>query len=194
MTEGRWLGNDIWLHDPTKTTIFGIPIQQKWTDLVIFEKIFNQEKLSCVIEAGTYQAGLSLYLWMHCFQREIEFYTFDMRRPNDEYLQSRLATNLWLEGHCFQENVFDPVGTMFLTLKNHQKHPMLVLCDGGDKVSEFRTFPHYLLSGDIIGVHDWNWEIRTTNVEKTVEKLNLSPYLEAECMRIESMWRFWRLL
>ena len=69
----------------------------------------------------------------------------------------------------------------------------LILCDGGNKIKEFKLLSGFLKKGDIIMAHDyapnkeifekdykdkiWNhMEITDKDIEKSVEKYNLKPY------------------
>ncbi len=67
--------------------------------------------------------------------------------------------------------------------------PTLVLCDGGDKPREFRTFAAYLKPGDVIAAHDYpspNWscvEITDEDVDPVCEEHGLVPFCDEEMVR-----------
>jgi hypothetical protein len=71
----------------------------------------------------------------------------------------------------------------------------LVLCDGGNKISEFNLISPLLKEGDIIMAHDyidtienfeqnfknkiWNWcEIKESDISEISEKENLVPFYQ----------------
>jgi hypothetical protein len=47
----------------------------------------------------------------------------------------------------------------------------VLLCDGGNKPRELRTFSHYLGPESLIVVHDWGCEIDEQDVPVTLEEV-----------------------
>ena len=85
----------------------------------------------------------------------------------------------------------------------------LVLCDGGDKVKEFKTLSKYLKVDDIIMTHDyapnkqyfeeyvkdkiWNWhEIQDSDIENSIYDNNLKSYMRDEFLN--AAWACFRKL
>jgi hypothetical protein len=97
------------------------------------------------------------------------------------------------------EDIFDDYQDIPNEIKNFIKQDGLtiILCDGGDKIREFKLLSHFLKKGDIIMAHDyapnqeyfdnyingkiWNWlEIQDKDINESCMKHNLTPFMEYE--------------
>jgi len=181
---------EAWLYDPTKTTYMGVPMLQLWVDLVLWEKFLNEHPVKYLFEIGTYKGGMSLFLAAQCLQRGIVFGTTDITRQPE--LESRLSQRLDLPRYFYEGDVFDLKKNNFLPklLERGDCHPMLLYCDGGDKISEMRTFAPKLKPGDFVVMHDWEWEVKPKDVE-IVERMLERVWFD-ECAEMKSMTRIWR--
>jgi hypothetical protein len=82
-----------------------------------------------------------------------------------------------------------------------QNGTTIVLCDGGNKISEFRLFAEIIKNNDIIMAHDyapnseyfethmrdkiWSWhEIQDSDIQESCDKTNLFPYMEEEALEV----------
>jgi len=179
-----------WLYDPTKTTYLGVRAQQLWTDLVIWEKFFQEQPIKSVIELGTLKGGMSLFLLAQCMQRGIEFWTMDMNTEPDD---TPVAQALGLKRRFLRMNIFgDGQPWIEQMIASTLFKPLLLFCDGGNKVAEVLTFSPMLKTGDFVVVHDWMWEIGPKNLEGQIPFLE--PVYLLECEALNSMTRFWRRL
>ena len=182
-----------WLDHPYDQTFMGVVIKQTWCDLVLWEHLFQQEKLTTVIELGTCYGGMSLFLLGQCLQRDIAFWTLD----NDhEVTRSPVAEMLGLVSRCVRIDIFAE-GTPWLEqhLGNPGLRPILLFCDNGNKPREVQTFTPLLQPGDILAVHDWPRVDGPADIHPAdmVPVLGLlKPLLEKECEAMSSITRFWR--
>jgi hypothetical protein len=77
----------------------------------------------------------------------------------------------------------------------------IVVCDGGNKVSEFRLLADAIKPNDIIMAHDyapdseyfenkmrdkvWNWhEIRDSDISETCDRCGLAPYMKEDALKV----------
>lgn len=139
----------------------GCKVTQYWVDLALWEIFLNRcPDIVSIIELGTEQCGLSLFLALQAYQRGMEFRTFDHKRSDN--LDTPLARFLRL-GDCFiLGNLFGEAGKTLVGLLSGSgglPHPILLFCDDGDKPRELREFVPHLQAGDYVGVHDWGTEI-----------------------------------
>jgi len=177
-----------WLTDLFRTTFCGIQMAQRWVDLVLFEKLMDEVFPELVVEIGTWEGGLSLYLRMLTLQRKSPFHTFDILPPRRE--GNPLWKVLRME-ECFtQEDVFGS-GSVLRKLLASDRPAVLLLCDGGNKAREVREFALLLRPGEVIGAHDWGNEIGAADVRPLVEAEQLIPFWLPQCEAINSLWRFW---
>jgi cephalosporin hydroxylase len=168
------------VNDPMRQTLFGITIQQTWTDLWLWEVFFNTyNHVHTIIEIGTKYGGLSFYFKMQAEMRGKKFHTFDIEP----------CPHPWLEPHFVHGNVFDDGGSRMRQLLNESLHPLLLLCDGGDKQMEFKMFVPMLQNGDYIAVHDWGSEFWDSSVTPVRDMVTMR--MERQCTYLSSMTRFW---
>lgn len=135
------------------TTLFGRPMSQTWEDVRLYERLLNAHpELHAIIELGTGQGGLSFYLNFQAAVRGMTFKTFDVVRPDAEVPN-------WQRLDVLRE--VDEV-------VRHFSHPMLLVCDNGNKPLEVGLYAPKLQKGDLLTVHDWDTEIYVTDIPTTL--------------------------
>lgn len=172
--------------------------QQKQDVWEVFEKFLLKEKFERIFEIGTASGGLTQFLYEFSKENNIdtEIMSVDIKPPHQHLLDIGI-NNLQL-------NVFDikNVNKFDSFLKTNKK--LLILCDGGEKPSEFDFFAKYLKVGDFIMAHDyaisyeyfetnirkqnkWNWcQITEDDIVGTCTKFNLIDYTDLNF--VEEMW------
>ena len=159
------------------STFAGEEIAQRWSDLFIFERTFQEFKPDLIIELGTYLGALT-----HFFSLHGRVWTIDnMKRiikeyPNVKYTISDVFSDSMVEG-------------IKHSIQNHSQ--ILLFCDNGNKIEEFKLYAPLLKKGDIIFVHDWNNEIKMNDIYKTILNENLTPYLHELSEKYNSLLRGW---
>lgn len=145
-------------------TFMGCKVTQYKVDLALWERFLNRcHGVASIIELGTEQGGLALFLALEAYQRGMEFRTFDHKRHDN--LDTPLARLLGLADRFILGNLFGEAGKKLVELlSGGLPRPILLFCDNGDKPREFREFVPYLQIGDYVGVHDWGTEIHYADV------------------------------
>jgi predicted O-methyltransferase YrrM len=175
------------------TSFCGVRMLQQWVDLALWERVFEQHPgLRCVVELGTFEGGMSLFLLAQCRQRGIGFVTVDRRRPDAAY--GRLGQALGLDAHTWAGDIWggDAQALLKGVLEDNNAHPLLLYCDNGDKRREFAHFLPLLRQGDLIAVHDWGTEFGPDDALPHMARLE--PVLAHEAMVLDAITRFWRVL
>ena len=171
------------------STFCGLKMLQYWADLCVWERFLNQHEIVGIVELGTGQGGMSLFLLLQAQARGAMFWTFDKTAKG--WTQNVLAQQLRLADHFVQGDIFEDQQAYVKALcAKHGTHPLLLYCDGGDKARELQTFAPLLQEGAYIAVHDWNTEIRPADVEPVADILE--PVFAEECQSMSSLTRFWR--
>jgi hypothetical protein len=159
---------------------------QCWDDLYIWERILNTHpEMQHVIEVGTGSGGLSMYLALQCYARGILFSTYDfLYIPT--FVTHPVAKLLNLHNRqvdCFAErhSVAD--------LLRASAHPLVLLCDGGNKPKEFQTFVPMLQPGDIVAVHDWMNEFGPDDAKSVAHLVQMIE--EPLCEELHAMTRWY---
>ncbi len=159
------------------STFAGQEIAQRWSDLFIFERTFQELKPDLIIELGTYCGALTHFLSLHG-----KVWTIDnLDRRINKY--RNVTYNI---GDVFSEEIEREISDLILS---HDK--VLLFCDNGNKIDEFNKYAKYLKEGDLIFVHDWNDEIKMKDIEQTIKKYNLKPYLHELSEKHNSLLRGW---
>ena len=174
-------------------TFTGCKVTQYWVDLALWEVFLNRcPDIASIIELGSEQCGLSLFLAVQAYQRGMEFRTLDHKWS--ENLRTPLARLLRLEEHFIRGNLFgeDVGGKLVNLLHGGLPRPILLFCDDGDKPRELREFVPHLQLGDYVGVHDWGTEIDQAHV--AIFGDSLEPLWWGEWEAVGSITRFWRVV
>jgi cephalosporin hydroxylase len=184
-----------------------ISLEQNPNILFPFNKLIQTIRPSLIIEIGTFAGGLTLLL------RDLLDYngltktkviTYDVNDPH--YLQKIIkglniiskTQNLFSDDYSKfrDENSMNEITKLI-----SENEKILVLCDGGSKMNEFRIISPLLKSGDVIMAHDysyneeyfqenikekyWNWlEIQDRDINNSCVEFNLIPFLQEEFINV----------
>jgi len=159
------------------STFAGEEIAQRWSDLFIFERTFQEFKPDLIIELGTYLGALTHFLSLHG-----KVWTIDnMNRKFKKY--SNVTYQI---GDVFSSTIRDNIIQL---IQNNKQ--VFFFCDNGNKIKEFQLYAPLLKKGDIIFVHDWGNEIITTDIYETILDEKLTPYLHELSIKYNSLLRGW---
>ncbi len=124
--------------------LFGRQIGQKWGDLLIWEEVLNlNPHLREIVEVGTWQGGMSYFLYAQCQARDMNFCTIDINEPISHVPN------------------FTHIGYEVLPVSTAD---VLVFCDNGSKPDEAEFFGDSLSFKSCIAVHDWGTEFREVDI------------------------------
>lgn len=163
-----------------------------------FDKLYQntkQQPFKRVIEIGTDYGGLTNFLADHPLSDRAEVYTYDIN-PHRFVSHNSKIKFIVKDVFAIQEELGELISSSGRTL---------LLCDGGNKREEFKTFHKYLKPDDVIMAHDyapnkevfeeqyinkiWNWQ---EFQDSYADFLSLEPYLQdifanyAWCIRIKT--------
>lgn len=153
--------------------------------------LINEMNIRSIIEIGSAAGGLTTFLseTVKDLNTPCTIDSYELKdRPYFDQLRSE-NVNIHI-GSVWEEECINSIGDLI-----QQPRPVLVLCDGGNKIKEFNTFSKYLKPGDIIMCHDyskdremfenqikdniWNWcEVTYEDIESSVHENHLTPYNE----------------
>ena len=139
-------------------TIYAIPM---WEDFL------REQQPKRIIELGTASGGFSLYLYMSALNLNADFETYDINPP----VSLPVMEVLPFKKTFFQLDIFKNIKNIGGNI--NQPGQTILFCDNGKKIEEFKALAPFLKIGDIIGAHDWNTEIKDTDVQETIDKFNL---------------------
>lgn len=160
-----------------------------------FYDLLEKVKPNRILEIGTALGGFTGFLKHTCddlgLTVEIRSYDIHVTPSKDELINNGVDFR--------QENIFT---SDYQSLINNEVIDFiqsdgctLVLCDGGNKINEFKILSEHLKKGDIIMAHDyaydrevflneidrvyWNWhEISESDIQESVEKHNLKSFMQ----------------
>lgn len=169
---------------PNQPVVEGIKLSQSPAALSAFSVIIKT--FDCIIELGTFKGGLSC--WLEENKRNDAFFkTFDIN-PNVIEIPEHKKINIGI-GDTLSSIVEEEIKGYI-----NEYNRVLILCDGGDKIKEFKLYSKLLKSGDAIMLHDyeheneeykyyqklsnWHWpsESSFNEIKESVEKNNLQEY------------------
>jgi cephalosporin hydroxylase len=162
----------------------GIPFQQGWGDLEIWEHFLHNYPCRSIVELGTGQGGMAIFFATQAHVRGARFSTFDREQLYGDAAARALGR---LGAHRHLVDVFERADYVRGVIEA-QDTPVVLFCDNGDKPREVRTFAPSLSRGDYLAVHDWNAEIRASDMPPGLEEL-MGP----ACDAVGSITRFFRV-
>lgn len=170
----------------------GMVAQQNHNAIAVFQAFFaTHADISLVLEFGTGHGGFSVFLKDECDKIGAKFVTYETdparlaQHTHEEFAKRNIDVR--------KLDVLSPEGVASALAELRESRRALVLCDGGDKISEFNSFAPHLRVNDIIMAHDyapnaetfgqeyfnkiWNWhEIDDHATAAARVAANLVPY------------------
>lgn len=186
---------------------YGSFAQQTPQAFIAINNLLNAFDFSTIIEVGSHSFGLSTFLALYCCNSKMlqqspedhglnfknylhhknpkDFITYDIDIKDSNALKIIEA----LSGKFRQRDIFKDEENLKKDIK--RKGKTLVLCDGGNKIKEFKYIAPFLKTGDILMAHDYmenedvklkclnkEWgscEIMDKDVKEELELYNLIP-------------------
>jgi hypothetical protein len=168
-------------------TFCGVKAQHSALTYEKVDKILKDSKAERIVELGTADGALSMYLGLVGARLGIPVYTID------RYAVKTKET----------KEVFDKLGVyqMVLDIMSEEGKsavrsliadvPVYLICDNGNKKEEFNSFAGNLANGSVVSVHDWGMELTKTDIVGTIESMKLAPFMEEEWLLSDLMFATW---
>lgn len=133
------------------------------------------------IELGTFMGGFTLAL--HEKFPKLDIRSFDVDIRCDTGLFGNTVK-------FYRENLLNGESQKLVRiLKLHKSRKKILYCDNGNKIYEMNTYGKYLAVGDLIGCHDWMFEVGPYDIEELI--LKFAPHDHYTYIE-EGLWtRFW---
>lgn len=184
-------------------TYKGLPALQHPAIREVFRELLKVKKPRRIIEIGTEYGGLTLMLQDLLIELDLVetiIRTYDIKDP--KFLLKHEGRTSIIE--IVKKDLFEysPFRLKEESVKELEEFigiegTTLILCDGGNKIEEFKVMSDLIREGDIIMAHDyakdektfkeeiygkiWNWfEIQESDIRSAIERNNLKPYMEAD--------------
>lgn len=170
------------IHPRWHHTFLGIYQQHIYWLYKVIDDILNENpQIEGIIEIGTGDGALSVFLALETFQRKYkQFITNDIVEPENVERLFGLLDVEFIKGDCFKEEII-PINWDF---------PVLFFCDGGNKAKEFNFFVSKLKSDSIIAVHDWDREVFKENLDTNlVEPIKKEEWNQSPDNILTSFWK-----
>lgn len=169
----------------------------------VFTKFLQEQNFDHILEIGTAGGGFTLYLRDTLPSAEILSYDIYDVKWYDEIRKHNIDIRVQNIFDDHIKNITTPASVIDEYALNYIKNSkkLLVLCDGGNKIGEFKCLSQYLKPGDFIMAHDyclnteyfkehikgkiWNWcEIAEDHIIESCNKYNLEDYNREEFQSI----------
>jgi hypothetical protein len=155
-------------------TFQGVRLTQSQDDLRLWADVLDAHPgLRGIVELGTWEGGMALFLHDQAVKRRMGFATYDRESPPTEIPGFERLD--FFEEFGYVADMIRKIG------------PTVVLCDGIDKPRELREFGAILAADDLIAVHDWDDDVHEDDVPAF-----LVMVCRVRCERDESHTRFFR--
>lgn len=141
-----------------------IGMRQSAEAIPAFDKFFRIEKFDRIIELGTGNGGLTLFLGLYCLFSDCELYSFDQEDKRADKIKSLLKR---LPVKFYQRDIWKSADFISALIEENKK--TLLLCDNGNKNREFKTYSDCLKPDDFIMIHDY---VETKNSFRNYYKKN----------------------
>jgi len=155
-----------------------LPIKHNSNELSLLREALAFYHPELIIELGTLKGGLTLFFHETCPNALVISFDIELIHPEfKEILEDLEHTHPYIPIIVFQGDIFEPQVSKFIqsAIKNNKCHKFLY-CDDGNKPLEVQTFSPHLQPRDLLGVHDWNTEIKEEDMLPVKHLFN--PYME----------------
>ena len=157
-------------------TFLGVRQQHTyWLYKVIDDVLMENPGIKRFVEIGTGNGALSAVLGFHAATRKGELLTIDKQERGELHKLKPLFDELpiaTIKGDCFHHTK---------TIKGFMGNtPCFFFCDGGDKAREFNHFAPLIPAGSVIAAHDFPTKFDYSEIQETVENLELTPLVPNE--------------
>lgn len=177
----------------------GTEIDQSYAALYFFEHYIDFHKFEYVVEFGSRDGGLSIFLAnMSAITEQFYFHTFEYNKQLDWHNRIKGGVGHWFEKletqtdliKSYELDVFSEQ-TVNVLKPMISKYKTLLFCDNGDKPREFNMYAPLLKKGDHIVTHDWNTGIFQHQIQHTIikENLQLDEPWASDCERLKTLIR-----
>jgi len=137
----------------------------------IIQKVVRDSKFKVIVELGTFYYGLTLLL--HEADPKATLFTFDNMDARTSLVRAKGKVTKedleFLINHGFgkrvsfiRSDVIDRKNIMLSALLERPEKKLLY-CDNGNKDREICYYGKLLNKGDVMGVHDWGYEVHPEN-------------------------------
>lgn len=172
-----------------------------------FRKLLRAKKPQRIVEIGTEWGGLTLMLQDLLIELGLNgtvIRTYDIKDPKFLLEHEDLTDSIQIiKKDLFEYNPFrlreESIKELEDFLSDSKNN--LILCDGGNKIEEFKVISDIIKEGDVIMAHDyvkdaetfkkdfvnkiWDWhEVQDSDIAEAVEKNKLKPYLDEEFSKV----------
>jgi hypothetical protein len=127
-------------------------------EFILWEHLLNERDYNGIVELGTWEGGFGLYLNAQAEARAMAFRTYDIHRPA-RYVPGFVQIDIFAQAESIGEHL-------------RRLDPVIVLCDGGNKPRELKTFSRYVTPASTLVVHDWGTEMLPKDVPDNVEMVH----------------------
>lgn len=184
-----------------------LAISQHPDIFTFFKNLITTIKPARILEIGTSHGGLSLMIRdilddnnlkeTHMMTYDIYEQTFLKPLVVDRNTEVKTETLFCDHYKMFKDEETKNAISYYI----RQSGTSLVLCDGGNKQSEFNLFSELIKQGDVIMAHDyapnkeyfeqemknkiWNWhEIQDSDIIESCQSNGLKPYMREEFLNV----------
>ena len=143
----------------------GCPMMQHPNAIRAFGFFLSEQKFEQIIEIGFGHGGLSAVIAFAAVINNSKFYTYDIEVINYDII-SKVEQ---LGGKVTIGDVFNNIKEIEKIIQSSGR--TLILCDGGNKIEEVKTFSKFMKPDDVIMAHDYfsNQKVYDTNLWRSCE-------------------------
>jgi cephalosporin hydroxylase len=183
----------------------GISVQQHTDIFTVFPDFLSKVQPKRILEIGTAAGGFTLFL-RHTLDKiglnQTFIKTFEIHpSATHESLKAFPETIDLVYDNLFNKSYNELIKPESVKDFIQQDGTTLVICDGGNKVTEFNTLSPFLKSGDYIMAHDysasrdyfndhiinriWDWlEIMDSDIQQSCDAYELQPFMQQELQSV----------
>lgn len=165
----------------TSIHMFRTPVRQTWNDLFFINELLTDIRFDHLVELGTYQGGLAVFLGLHALVNNIDVSTFDVR--NEPANEGWLRWRELLPVKFYQLNVFSKQAVNIVSRIARSGRTLIVL-DGGDKPMDFKVYAPLLTGNDVALIHDKGKYIFKDQADPIAELNGLVPFYQEEADKL----------
>jgi hypothetical protein len=160
-----------------------------WEYNVIGETMMENPQIKGILEIGTGCGGVTMLLGLWGIRYSIPVVTYETVRalylPVEHVLDK-------LDVQIINQDCFDPHEKAFIEDFIKHNDPIYLVCDGGNKEKEIKTYAPLLGKEGLVSGHDWECEILSKNIEPFLLKKGFEPWKQHQWTEKNMQFATWK--
>lgn len=160
-----------------------------WEYNIVGQTMLENPQIKGIVEIGTGCGGLTMLLGLWGVRCNIPVITYEtihaLYQPVEHVLEK-------LDVQIYNKDCFDKHDQAFIEQYIELNNPVYLVCDGGDKQKEIKTYAPLVAKGGLVSGHDWECEIFPKEIIPFMESQGFAPWHQEQWTAKNAQFATWK--